>query len=470
MLFNSIEFVLFLPIVIILYYLVPKKYRWILLLGASYIFYMYWKVEYIFLIAISTLIDYYAGLKLDTETDAKKRKRYLVISLISNLGFLFAFKYFNFFTDTLNWGLSQAHIEHQLPMLKVLLPVGISFYTFQTMSYTIDVYKGRQKAERHLGYFALYVTFFPQLVAGPIERFSNLNPQLKQHHPFTYTNLANGLRLILYGLFVKMVIADNISGYVDTIYNQYAQYNSWSIIKGLVFYSFQIYSDFYGYSLIAIGSARIMGINLMDNFKTPYLAKNIQDFWQRWHISLSTWFRDYVFIPLGGSRVSWFKWVFNIMVVFTVSGLWHGANFTFIVWGALFGIIYLIESNFNKQFGTDIHAKPYSITHILLASKTFILVTLIWVFFRSQNLGQVMAIFNSIANNWAITQHLAIEPPVLILFSLFVLSDILLYNKRFDTWLDPKPMAVRWGIYALLIFGIIVFSGVDNFPFIYFQF
>lgn len=471
MLFNTISFVYFLPIVIVLYYLIPHKYRWIMLLAASYYFYMSWKVEYVFLIIISTLIDYFSGLRMDKLKDKKSRLPYLLLSLFSNLGLLFYFKYFNFFSENINQIFQHLNVLHGLPTTKVLLPVGISFYTFQTLSYSIDVYFGKQKAEHHLGYFALYVSFFPQLVAGPIERFSRLNPQLKAKHYFTYDNLANGLRLILYGLFIKMVIADNLSGIVDQIYSTPDSFNSINILKGLFFYSFQIYSDFYGYSIIAIGSALIMGVKLMDNFKTPYLAKNIAEFWQRWHISLSTWFRDYLYFPMGGNRVAYLRWIFNIFVVFVVSGIWHGANWTFIIWGAIFGVIYLIESLFNKMIKPKYNDTPFSLQHIFLASKTFILVTIAWIFFRSQSFESAIHLIKLVFVNYNV-KSIPLEIPTYVWFflSLFLVSDILLYNKRFDSWASSLNMATRWIVYSVLIFSIIVFAGVDDFPFIYFQF
>lgn len=471
MLFNTIEFAIFLPIVVIFYYSIPAKFRWILLLAASYYFYMCWKVEYIFLIITSTLIDYLSGLQMEKRKTKKARLPFLILSLCTNLGLLFAFKYFNFISDSLDLTFQQFNIAWHIPVLNVLLPVGISFYTFQTLSYSIDVYFGRQKAEKHLGYFALYVSFFPQLVAGPIERYSRLAPQLKEKHKLSYDNLARGLRLILYGLFIKMVIADNISVLVDQVYAAPDSYNSLDIITTLFLYSFQIYCDFYGYSSIAIGSALLMGVNIMDNFKTPYLSKNVSEFWQRWHISLSTWFRDYLYFPLGGNRVSKLKWIFNIIVVFTVSGLWHGASWTFVIWGALFGMIYLIEKLLNKSLGLERKHKPFSLGHIILGLKTFVLVTLIWVFFRSQSFQDALIIFKSVLNNRNINVSELIIPTVTqVMLIIFIISDIILYNKRFDTWIDRFSMPVRWAIYSVLIFSIIVFSGVENFPFIYFQF
>ncbi len=470
MLFNSLSFVIFLPIVVVLYFLLPQKYRWILLLAASYIFYMSWNVAYVGLIVASTLIDYYMGVLMERRQDKKSRRPFLIVSLCANLGLLFFFKYFNFAAENLNL-LFGNDASNSIPVMNLLLPVGISFYTFQTLSYSIDVYFGRQKAERHLGYFALYVSFFPQLVAGPIERFSRLAPQLKEFHSFSYANLSNGLRLILYGLFVKMVIADNLSMYVDQIYAEPSAYPRLDILNGIFFYSFQIYSDFYGYSLIAIGSAQLMGIQLMDNFKTPYLARNIAEFWQRWHISLSTWFRDYLYYPLGGNRVKKIKWILNIIVVFVVSGIWHGANWTFVIWGALFGLMYLLENAVNNLFGLQKINRSNTLKHLVFAFKTFVFVSLIWVFFRSQSLEEALHIFSLLWKETdEISQALAIPMHVWVLLFLFVLSDLFLYNKRFDTTLQKFPWVLRWSVYAILIFCIIVFAGVAHLPFIYFQF
>ncbi|MBI9066761.1 MAG: MBOAT family protein [Salinivirgaceae bacterium] len=427
-------------------------------------------MEYVVLIIASTLIDYFAGIQLEKRQQWKGKSIFLLLSLFTNLGLLFSFKYFNFFTSNGNVLFEHLNVAYSFPELKVLLPVGISFYTFQTLSYTIDVFHGRQKAERHLGYFALYVSFFPQLVAGPIERFSRLTPQLKMHHKFTYDNLVNGLRLILFGLFAKMVIADNVSVYVDAIYDNPNIYSSKDILFGMFMYSFQIYCDFFGYSTIAIGTARIMGIHLMDNFKAPYLAKNIGEFWQRWHISLSTWFRDYVYLPLGGNRTKKYRWIINIMIVFTISGFWHGANWTFIFWGAFFGIIYLFEKIFNKAFSIKTDNKDFSFNHILLALKTFFFVTLIWVFFRSQSLDQAFNIFNLLISNWNSESILNVDYTVIILLLGFIVFDIILYNNRFDNWCNNRHFLIRWGIYIMLTFSIISFSGVEDFQFIYFQF
>ncbi len=471
MLFNTIDFVVFLPIVVLLYYLIPKSYRWVLLLFSSYVFYMSWNPVYIFLILFSTSVDYILGIKMETILEKRNRLPYLILSIFVNLGLLFSFKYLDFASENANLILQKLGFNQQIPFFDLLLPVGISFYTFQTLSYAIDIYNNKIKAERHFGYFALYVSFFPQLVAGPIERFNRLAPQFRKHHSFTYENFANGMRLILYGLFIKMVIADNISSSVDLVYSNPQTFHSLDILKGIVLYSFQIYSDFYGYSLIAIGSALILGIHLMDNFKTPYLAKNISEFWQRWHISLSTWFRDYVYYPLGGKRTTTNKWVRNIIIVFVLSGIWHGANWTFVFWGGLYAIIYLIEKLINQSLKINLNVKSFSPLHIFLAFKTFFLVTLIWVFFRSQTLADAITIFKAIFNNWSVTEtQLSLSISTVIFFTLFLICDLAFYNTRFDKWISKKPYLLRWGIYGTLIFAIIIFSGVENAPFIYFQF
>jgi D-alanyl-lipoteichoic acid acyltransferase DltB (MBOAT superfamily) len=395
----------------------------------------------------------------------------LILSLSVNLGLLFSFKYFNFTTENLNFLFQKVGLSRELPLMNLLLPVGISFYTFQTLSYSIDVYFGKQKAEKHLGYFALYVSFFPQLVAGPIERYSSLAPQFRSRQILTPANLTNGLRLILYGLFIKMVIADNISGIVDQVYAHPEDFASLDILKGVVLYSFQIYSDFYGYSTIAIGSALLLGIRIMDNFKSPYLARNISEFWQRWHISLSTWFRDYLYFPLGGNRVSRQRWVLNILLVFLISGLWHGANWTFLIWGLLFALLYLLERLLNRALKLQRVFSDYSAGHLLLALKTFLLVTTLWIFFRSQSLDSAMVLFGSLIHNGAGSPGvLSIPVSTWIFLLLFIGSDVILFNRRFDSWVGGLPYLLRWAIYGVLLFGIIAFAGVENFPFIYFQF
>lgn len=469
MLFNSIDFVFFLPLVIIGYYLLPSKYRWALLLAGSYYFYASWKLEYIVLILFSTLVDFFCGRMMERHTSKIKKRPFLILSIFSNLGMLFLFKYWNFFSETTNEILTSLSVNTEIPLIELLLPVGISFYTFQTLSYSIDVYQGKLKAEKHLGYFALYVSFFPQLVAGPIERYSRLTPQLKSPNKLHYDSIKNGLRLILFGLFVKMVIADNLGPLVDSVYEAPELYNQFSIGLAMVFYSFQIYGDFFGYSLVAIGSAKLMGIELMDNFKTPYFSKNIAEFWQRWHISLSTWFRDYLYFPLGGNRVKKARWFLNVIVVFIVSGLWHGANLTFLFWGLIFGISYVIENITTPK--TKRSNQKYSLgIRALFYLKTFIIVTIAWVFFRSSTITEAFELFNYLLFDSPGTETIKVNITIIVLLILFLLLDILLFNNRYDKWIDNKVTIVRWSTYFCLLFAVICLSGVEDIPFIYFQF
>lgn len=331
MLFNSLEFIIFFPIVVALYFALNPKYRWILLLIASYYFYMCWNYKYIILIAASTIIDYIAGICIYHTRKKYLKTLFLLTSLMTNLGLLFFFKYFNFFGDSFNYVFEKFNIFYRVPAYHFLLPVGISFYTFQTLSYTIDIYKEGHKPEYHFGKFALFVSFFPQLVAGPIERSTNLLPQFHKNFTFDYNRIKSGIVQMCWGFFKKVVIADRLAEYVNAVYNNASDYQGLPLIIATVFFAFQIYCDFSGYSDIAIGSAKILGYDLMQNFRRPYLAVNIQDFWRRWHISLSTWFRDYVYIPLGGSRVKKLRWHFNLFITFLISGLWHGAEWTFII-------------------------------------------------------------------------------------------------------------------------------------------
>ena len=465
MLFNSLHYIFFLPAVVILYYLLANRFRWILLFLASCFFYMVFKPEYILILFAIILIDYFSGIYIE-QAEGRKRKTLLIVSILSNVSLLAFFKYYNFANTlfgTLMWKLGSAT---PFPFMEIILPIGLSFHTFQSMSYTIEVYRGNQKAERHLGYFSVYVLFFPQMVAGPIERFASLGRQLKEDHRLTYENIVNGLRLILYGFFVKMVIADNLAPIVNEVYANVGMLNSKHILTGIFFFSLQIYADFYGYSLIAVGSARMLGIQLMDNFKTPYLAKNIHEFWQRWHISLSIWFRDYLYIPLGGSKVKVSRWMFNILVVFTVSGLWHGANKTFIIWGFLHGAIYLIE-HFTSRF---IKLPSFKLMNVFLVLKNFVLVSFIWVFFRSENLTKAKQIFNSLFHNTSVADNFVVDVRIWILLLLFIISDFLLFNSRADVYMSKLKTPLRWAAYALLLFCILALAGIEKQVFIYFQF
>ena len=396
MLFNSFEFLLFLPTVFILYWFVFKKLRIqnILLLIASYIFYGWWDWRFLFLIILSTLVDYAIGIQLEKTDHLQKRKILLYLSLGFNLGLLGFLKYYNFFID--NWIIAWANIGVTMhkSSLNIILPVGISFYTFQTLSYSIDVYRKNLKPTKDFIAFASFVSFFPQLVAGPIERATNLLPQFYKKRIFNYDLAVSGVKLILWGLFKKIVIADNCSIYVNEIFDHYQNQSSLTLILGAIYFAFQIYGDFSGYSDIAIGTSRLFGFNLMRNFNYPYFSRDIAEFWRRWHISLSTWFRDYLYIPLGGSRGNKWKQVKNVFIIFLVSGFWHGANWTFIVWGGLNALFFLplLLTNKNRKNTNTVAEKKYLPTikefgQILI---TFTLVTLSWVFFRAKTVSEAV--------------------------------------------------------------------------------
>jgi alginate O-acetyltransferase complex protein AlgI len=464
MLFNSLEFLVFLPAVVLLYYLLPHQVRWLVLLVASYTFYMSWRPEFALLIAASTVIDWAVALGMGRLATKRQRAPLLVLSLVGNLGMLALFKYSDFFITSLNRVAGTGLAE-----LDWVLPVGISFYTFQTLSYTLDVYRGDVPPERHLGRFALFVIYFPQLVAGPIERYSDLAPQLQIRHVLNYDNFARGFRLVLLGLAIKMVVADRLATYVDLFYNDPSAWNGGSILLALAFYAFQIYCDFYGYSLVAVGSAQLIGVNLMENFRTPYLATTVGEFWQRWHISLSQWFRDYLFIPLGGSRVAFLRLAINILIVFGLSGLWHGANWTFLAWGLGWGLAYLLEKALGKVYRLP-QPRPYSLLHGLHALKIFAIASIAWIAFRSPSLGNMKLVAKGLLAFPTECDSLNVDLTTLCALGTFILLDIALYNRRFDTWCGTWPWPLRWLSYAGLAYAILLFASQEEFPFIYFQF
>ena len=472
MVFNSIEFAIFLPVVVLLFYLLPQRARWFMLLTASCVFYMWFVPKYILILLVTIVIDYLAGILMERNSERPKRKKtFMIISIVSTLTVLFVFKYLGFVTENLTRLCALFGVETDLAV-NIILPIGLSFHTFQSMSYVIEVYRGNQKAEHHFGYYSLYVMFFPQLVTGPIERPGNLLRQLHEEKRFDYDNISKGMRLILFGLFIKMVVADNLGLTVERIYDEPSTYNSWSVMLGAVFYSFQIYCDFFGYSTIALGSAKLMGYDISDNFCSPYLSRSIAEFWHRWHISLSTWFRDYVYIPLGGSRVKFSRWAFNILVVFVLSGIWHGAAWTFLFWGFAHGLLHIVEKVLKKNAKTlepQTKVGRWSIDLFNMA-KTFILVTLFWVMFRSSDFAQMKEVFVAMFSNFGVERQVTVDWQSFLYLGLFVLSDIVLRNTRFDRWCDGKPLVLRWLIYAMLVFMIVVCSRVENIPFIYFQF
>jgi alginate O-acetyltransferase complex protein AlgI len=486
MLFNSLAFLVFFPVVVALYFATPYRLRWILLLAASYYFYASWKPEYLLLIIFSTLVDYGAALGMGAARSQARRTAFLVLSLCSNLGLLFAFKYFNFFNEATREVFDRLNIFYGVPAFEVLLPVGISFYTFQTLSYSIDVYRGRQQPERHLGIFALYVSFFPQLVAGPIERSTRLLPQFFERHGFDAARVTSGLRLMMWGFFKKVVIADRLAIYVNAVYASPGDYGPGALLLATYFFAFQIYCDFSGYSDIAIGTARVMGYDLMQNFRRPYFARSIQEFWGRWHISLSTWFRDYLYIPLGGNRVARWHWYLNLMIVFVVSGLWHGANWTFMVWGALHGF-YLVFSLLSagardRMWGGTADALTLSqpvvarIRELGAIVATFHLVLLAWIFFRANSVTDAVLIVRNIVA-WEGTGAVILEPLsafhlAVATASIFLLLGAQILQSRVDVQdlLGRMPLAVRWGAYYALLIAMLAFGQFDETEFIYFQF
>ena len=440
------------------------------------------------LLLTSTLVDYFAGLMMGRAPSRRKRTKYLVISLVSNLGLLFFFKYYDFFSDSLTSFFGLFHCPVQPPELNLLLPIGISFYTFQTLSYSIDVYRGRQKPERHLGRFALFVSFFPQLVAGPIERSRNLLPQFLRKINFDYVRVTDGLKLMAWGLFKKVVIADRLAVLVDTVYNNPADLTGVHFVVATVFFAFQIYCDFSGYSDIAIGGARVLGFDLMDNFNRPYSSRSTSEFWKRWHISLSSWFRDYLYIPLGGSRVRIPRWCFNIAVVFLISGFWHGANWTFVIWGGLHGFYLLFGAatgGVRRKIARRLmlHRIPgLQKTAALLV--TFILVTFAWIFFRANNVSDALHIVSRLPVGW--NALLSVEGMravflqmgmgrvsfIIAIMSIFFM-ELVHYVERhrnMRTMLSDRPAWVRWPFYIILVLAIINLGGMNAVPFIYFAF
>lgn len=463
MLFNSLHFLIFFPIVTILFYLLKHKWRWILLFIASTYFYSAFYLPYILILYAIIIIDYVCGLLIEKQ-QGNAKLFWLLFSIISNIGLLAYFKYFNFFIDIFH-----VFIPQKLQHLDIILPIGLSFHTFQSLSYTIEVYKGNQKAEKHLGYFANYVLFFPQMVAGPIEKYSTLGKELRTKHKFKYKNITNGLRLILYGLFVKMCIADNLAPLVNEFYLNPTHFYSSSAWIALFAFSIQIYADFYGYSTIAIGAARLLGINLIDNFKQPYFAISFYQFWQKWHISLTTWFRNYVFFPLGGKYVNAARWIFNILLVFSLSGFWHGANYTFIIWGFLHGLFYLLEKGLVRFYPETL--RKNAVFKFLGANITFVLVTLIWVFFRAENFDKAILVFKQCFTfGFDASLNLKISNELISMLAIFLILEIAIFNSRFDYFFKNLHPFFRWTIYIIILFSLFLFSGIQSFQFIYFQF
>lgn len=488
MLFNSFEFPLFFLLVTTAYFFLPFRFRWALLLAASYLFYMAWRPEYVLLLLISTAVDYWAGLGMGRYEGKRGRGKYLAVSLGVNLGLLFAFKYFNFFMASAEVALVWARLPYLIPHLSVLLPVGISFYTFQTLSYTFEVYRGKQKPERHAGRFALYVAFFPQLVAGPIERPQRLLPQLALKVDFDYARVRSGLALMLWGLFKKVVIADRLATVADFVYANPERCPGVFLVIGTVFFTFQIYCDFSGYSDIAIGAARVLGVDLMKNFNRPFAAASIGEYWRRWHISLSSWFRDYMYTPLGGNRSTGLWWALSIMLVFLVSGLWHGANWTFVVWGALHGTYYLVgryTASLRDAVARGVGlARTPRLRRCMAVSFTFALLCLGFVIFRSASISDAVAMLSRMPRGWLDLDAYGGFSEVIFSMDLSVrafwftagLTLFLLVvekaqgEREFSELLDRAPVWLRWGVYAVLGFAVLNLGVAREIPFVYYQF
>ena len=481
MLFNSIEFAVFLPLIFILYWFLTKTIRQqnILILASSYFFYGWRDWRFLCLIFFSTLIDFLIGRSLGNNKEVFTRKILLWLSILMNLGFLGFFKYYNFFIDNFIYAFSTLGIELNYQSLKIILPVGISFYTFQTLSYTIDVYKKKLKPTSEFITFAAFVSFFPQLVAGPIERASNLLPQFKKNRIFDYNQAADGMRQILWGFFKKIVIADNCAIFADQIFNNYTDYSGSTLVLGAIFFAFQIYGDFSGYSDIAIGTARLFGFNLMQNFAFPYFSRDIAEFWRRWHISLSTWFRDYLYIPLGGSRgANYFK-IRNVFIIFLVSGFWHGDNWTFIIWGGLNALYFLPIMLLNKnKINTDVVALGKylpSTREVLSMTLTFSLTTIAWIFFRAEDLNHAISYISNIIDPSTFTFPEFITPKIEMLYTLLCVIILLIVewmNRDKEHGLDIANYNRynRWVLYFIITILIITFGAFNHTSFIYFQF
>ena len=478
MLFNSIEFFLFIVTVFFLYWFVfgrNVRLQNLFLVAASYLFYGWWDWRFLSLILLSSCVDFVIGKLLSTRISVHWRKWLLIISLVTNIGILGIFKYFNFFIQSFETLLEMIGFQANISTLKLILPVGISFYTFQTLSYTIDVYRGKTNATKDPVSFFAFVSFFPQLVAGPIERATSLLNQFRLKRIFTYQDAVVGLRLMLWGFFKKLVIADNCAVIVNEIFRNYEHQSGALLFAGAILFSFQIYGDFSGYSDIARGTAKLFGFNLMVNFRTPYFSRDIAEFWRRWHISLSTWFRDYIYIPLGGSRVSKWLSVRNVFIIFIISGLWHGANWTFAIWGLIHALLFLplLLRSKNRKF-TNIVAEEKLLPNFGEISRmlaTFLFVSLAWVFFRADSVeiaGDYLYHMISSLSFFGLNEILFSK--ITLLLVIFILAEWLMRKSEYLFQLYTFNRIVRWSSYLAIGTCIILFAPKEANEFIYFQF
>lgn len=482
MLFNSVEFAFFLPIVLIGAFSLSEKLRIAFLLVMSYFFYGYARPEYILLLVGHTVVAYFCALKIEGAARQQERQAYLVINIIIACSILFLFKYYNFFMHNLGLAAEILEADFKPQAVDVILPIGISFYTFQTLSYTIDVYRRELPAEKSIWRLGLFVAFFPHLVAGPILRASLLLPQIVRRHAPDIQRITSGFAIILLGLIKKVVIADRLAIYVDAVFADPSQHHGLVLMTAIYFFAIQIYCDFSGYSDIAVGAARMLGIDLIENFKKPYLSRSPQEFWHRWHVSLSTWIRDYLYLPLGGSRTATGRWIFNILFVFTISGLWHGANWTFVLWGCYHGAL-LLATHFMKPWLSILRSslrldRVPSVDAFLCALVTFHLVCLGWILFRASSIGDVWTIMQNLTvfNGETLIVENGLPRHQLILSALSIL--LLLGGEflweRFEElrrYLETMPVAIRWSLAYFAIFLILLFPGANEArQFIYFQF
>jgi alginate O-acetyltransferase complex protein AlgI len=481
MLFNSFQYLVFFPLVTIVYFLIPHNYRWFHLLLSSCIFYMFFIPVYILILFVTILVDYYAAIYIE-KSEGKMRKRWLIFSICSTCLVLFIFKYFNFFNLNFKAIASIFNLNYSARMINIILPIGLSFHTFQSLSYVIEVYRKNQKTERHLGIYALYVMFYPQLVAGPIERPQNLLHQFREQHHFEIDRFYSGLQLMIWGYFKKIVIADRLSHFVKIIFDNPGQFYGYHILLGVFFFAVQIYCDFSGYSDIARASARIIGFDLMVNFRRPYFSKSISVFWKRWHISLSSWFRDYLYIPLGGNRVPKLRWYSNLFITFSVSGLWHGANWTYVLWGMLNGLYLILSTVFSSFFYwiSNIVRLNYlkSIQNVFKVLIVFLLVNIGWIFFRANKISDVWTILSNMTvlnlSNLGIGMFGKSEIPELVLsviFILFLLTIELMLEKNIVQKINHEKIKIMKFLFFIVLFNLILYFGIfNNEAFIYFQF
>ena len=491
-LFNSLQFAMFFPVVTILYFVLPHRARGTMLLLASCVFYMAFIPAYIAVLFATILIDYVAGRRIEIATGTRRRA-WLIVSIVSTCAVLFIFKYYDFFNASAALAAREMGMSYAIPSLKLILPVGLSFHTFQSLSYVIEVYNGRQRAEHDFGKYSLYVMFYPQLVAGPIERPQNLLHQFDERHEFDYARIVSGLQLMAWGLLKKIVVADRLASLVNQVYDAPQSYTGLPLLIGTMAFAFQIYCDFSGYSDIAIGAAQVMGFRLMRNFDRPYFSRSIAEFWRRWHISLSTWFRDYLYIPLGGNRTGRPRWLVNLFITFLVSGLWHGARWTFVVWGALHGAYLIIalltaerRAQIRRTLGVEAHPRVLAVWQ---TCATFALVLVAWIFFRASSLRDAWYVLTHLASGLP-TQTVAIlagdaaarahllfldEPPTRLILGVCAVVALLAIERvqRYGSIrarISSAPMPVRWATYSTAVLTIMILGVFGSAKFIYFQF